>query len=78
MGKQVFDPDSVRRILLYMCSQNENCYTVCLFDKNNKLLIKAGDPVAGDKEHEIQLSEGERIVGICCYNDGTNGYVGDL
>ena len=76
MEMKSFDPDEVRKVELY--GNSSTCFTIRFFDSRNNQIAQIGWITGFFKLLEFELHENERIVGIVCHNNDTNGYVFDL
>ena len=71
-----FDPDQVRKVVMYGNESGALCCVIQLWDAAGNKIAQIGHNEC-EKLHEFELQQGERIVGIKCHNNG-DGYVWDL
>ena len=75
MKETKFDPDTVKKVVLWWRNEDANLCAVEMFDKAGKNLLKIGYFLTPNSEqHEVILNDGERIVGIASRNDRAQHY----
>ena len=66
-----FDPDTVKKAVLWWDEDDASLYAIALYDKNNKHILRIGKMDNFNfAQHTVILNEGERIVGVKSYHDG--------
>jgi uncharacterized protein YjhX (UPF0386 family) len=78
MVLRTFNPDQVKKVILFGGNSNGCCYVIRLFDEKNNQIAQIGHNTAVGKLIEFELQDNERIVGVVCHNNGDDGYVYDL
>ena len=69
MYQNTFDPDSVKKAVLWWSEDYPWLCAIELLDKKDNLIFKVGWFCHDCKKHSVVLEEGDRIVGVASFNN---------